>query len=299
MTRVTDRSKRGSPAFGVSAIAAFESGAQIVPRRSREQRFDAEAIDVVPRVAIRRRIGHGRTRPDDAEIVADDVRDRETDGRPRCRRRKTAAFDGRQVFANRIERGDVGARPSAAHSPRSACLRASGLPAGTAIKADAPPESSTTSVSPGSVRCATSSARRPAATLRSSGSGWLDGIHSSCARQRDRQVGADDDAVANPIARNPGERVGHERRGLADGNDAQRLPCRREAIAGSWTARSIRWCGDAASMAPRAMVRKCWRKCDRGDVSVNVLRIGPARQPRHDVELPQQPADDLIGVFLG
>ena len=54
-------------------------------------------------------------------------------------------------------------------------------PAGTAINADAPPDSSTTSVSPGSVRCATSSARRPAATLRSSGSGWLDGIHSSCA----------------------------------------------------------------------------------------------------------------------
>ena len=66
------------------------------------------------------------------------------------------------------------------------------------------------------------------------------------------------------------------------------LPRRRDAIAGSCTARSIRWCGDAASMAPRAMVRKCWRKCDRSEVSVNVLRIGPARQPRHHVELPQQ-----------
>ena len=94
-------------------------------------------------------------------------------------------------------------------------------PAGTAINADAPPESSTTSVSPGSVRCATSSARRPAATLRASGSGWLDGIHSSSRGQRNRQVRADDDAVANPIARNLRERVGHERRGLADRNDAQ------------------------------------------------------------------------------
>ena len=96
-------------------------------------------------------------------------------------------------------------------------------PAGTAIKADAPPESSTTRVSPGSVRSATSIARRPAATLRASGSGWLDGIHSSGARQRNRQVSADDNAVANPIAGNPRECVGHERRGLADGNDAQTL----------------------------------------------------------------------------
>ena len=77
------------------------------------------------------------------------------------------------------------------------------------------------------------------------------------------------------------------------------LPCMRVAIAGSCRARSMRWCGDAASMAPRAMVRKCWRNCDRGEFSVNVLRIGPARQPRHHVELPQQAADDLIGVFLG
>ncbi len=110
-------------------------------------------------------------------------------------------------------------------------------PAGTAISADAPPESSTTSVSPGSVRRATSSARRPAATLRSSGSGWLDGIHSSCWRQCYRQVGADDDAIANPIARDPRERIGHERRGLADGNEAQRRPCNREAIVGFCTAR--------------------------------------------------------------
>jgi hypothetical protein len=34
----------------------------------------------------------------------------------------------------------------------------------------------------------------------------------------------------------------------------------RDAIAGSSTARPIRCCGDAASRAPRAMVRKCSRK---------------------------------------
>jgi hypothetical protein len=34
---------------------------------------------------------------------------------------------------------------------------------------------------------------------------------------------ADDNTATNPIARNPCERVGHERRGLADGNDVQRF----------------------------------------------------------------------------
>ncbi len=52
--------------------------------------------------------------------------------------------------------------------------------AGTAINADAPPDSSTTSVSSGRVSRATASARRPAPTLRSSGNGWLDGIHLNC-----------------------------------------------------------------------------------------------------------------------
>jgi hypothetical protein len=40
-------------------------------------------------------------------------------------------------------------------------------------------------------------------------------------------VRADDDAVANAVARNPRERVGHERRGLAYRNHAQ--PCVVEA----------------------------------------------------------------------
>ena len=127
-------------------------------------------------------------------------------------------------------------------------------PAGTAIKADAPPESSTTRVSPGSVRCATSIARRPAATLRASGSGWLDGIHSSGAgsaigkcvpmtipsRIRSPAI------LANVSAMNGAA--------LPTAMTRRLLPCRRDAIAGSCTARSIRWCGDAASMAPRAMV---------------------------------------------
>ena len=41
--------------------------------------------------------------------------------------------------------------------------------------------------------------------------------------QRNRQVRADDNAVTNPIARKGRECVGHEGRGLADGNDAQAL----------------------------------------------------------------------------
>ena len=41
-------------------------------------------------------------------------------------------------------------------------------------------------------------------------------------RQRNRQVRADDDAIANAIACDRRERVGHERRRLADGNHAQR-----------------------------------------------------------------------------
>ena len=94
------------------------------------------------------------------------------------------------------------------------------VPAGTAINADAPPESSTTSVSPGSVRCATSIARRPAATLRSSGSGWLDGIHSSCAGSA---IGKCVPMTMPSRIRSPAILANvlcHERRGLADGNHA-------------------------------------------------------------------------------
>ena len=200
---------------------SFQTGAQVVPRRLREERFDAEAIDIVPRVAIRRRIGNGGPRPDDAEIVADDVGDRETDSRPRCRRREPPAFDGRQVFADRVERSDIGAPLQQRIDGGPLVLERQGRRPAPPSSADAPPESSTTSVSPGSVRCATSIARRPAATLRSSGSGWLDGIHSSCAGSA---IGKCVPMTMPSRIRSPamvGERVGHERRGLADGNHAQ------------------------------------------------------------------------------
>ena len=94
-------------------------------------------------------------------------------------------------------------------------------PAGTAINAEAPPDSSTTSVSSGAVCCATSIARRPAATLRASGSGWLEGIHSSCGGNAIGKCVPMTMPSRNPIARDGGERLGHERRRLADSDHAQ------------------------------------------------------------------------------
>ncbi len=94
-------------------------------------------------------------------------------------------------------------------------------PAGTAISADAPPESSTTSVSLGSVQprdLERAASRGDAALIRQR---MARRNPLELRRQRNRQVRADDDAVANPVARNLRERFGHERRGLADRNHAQ------------------------------------------------------------------------------
>ena len=88
---------------------SLESGTQVISGGLRDQLLHAEAIDVVPRVAICGRIGHGRAGADDAEIVTDDVGDCEADGWPRCRCREPSAFHGGQMFANRVQRGDVGA----------------------------------------------------------------------------------------------------------------------------------------------------------------------------------------------
>ena len=50
-----------------------------------------------------------------------------------------------------------------------------------AINADAPPDNRMTSTSPECTLCATARARRPAASLRASGNGWPDSIHSTFA----------------------------------------------------------------------------------------------------------------------
>ena len=110
MTRVSDRveprdrrpwaSRRSSPRVRPAGNPS--------PAR-RELTFDAEPLDVAPRIAVCRRIRHGRTRPDDAQVVADDVRNREAHRRGRRGRRQAPALHRRQVLADRVERGDVGA----------------------------------------------------------------------------------------------------------------------------------------------------------------------------------------------
>ena len=172
-------------------------------------------------------------------------------------------------------------------------------PAGTAINAEAPPESSTTSVSSGigALRdLERAPARCDAALIRQRMARWNP---LQVRRQRNRQVRADDDAVANAIAGDRRKRVGHERRRLADGNHAQvpATQARRDCRILHGAIDEMMWRRGLDGAA--CDVRKCWRKCDRTEISVNVLRIGPARQARHHVELPQQAADDLIGVFFG
>ena len=94
-------------------------------------------------------IGHGRSRRDDAQVVADDVGDDQRVTRPLGASREPAAFDRRQVLADGVERVNVGPRAKELDL-WSPFLSSSVTPsAGTAINADAPPDSKTTSVSPG------------------------------------------------------------------------------------------------------------------------------------------------------
>ena len=300
MTRVTDCANR--------AIAGLrrllDRSRRVPPADNREPAavsngLDAEPLDVIPRIAKGGRIRHGRPRTDDAEIVADDIGNRETHGRTGRRRGQPSAFDRRQVLAHRIQRGDIGAALQQRVDGDTLVLerqrrRPEPPSAPTRRRTAARPASR-----PASCARATSSARRPAATLRSSGSGWLDGIHVKLPRQLDRQVRADDDAAR-----------GCDRRRCAQTPRAMN----GAALPTAMTRRALpsqarRDCGILNGAVDQMMRGRGLNRAARNgqnvlakdgqtEISVNVLRIGPARQARHDVELPQQAADDLVGVFL-
>ena len=100
------------------------------------------------------------------------------------------------------------------------------------------------------------------------------------------------------IAGDARERVRHERRRLADRDNAQRLPLQPRSDADE-TDGAIDQMVRGRSFDRRACNgQDVLAKIGQGEVSVNVLGIAPARQSRHDVELPKQTADQLVGVFL-
>ena len=168
--------------------------------------------------------------------VADDVGDRETDSWPRCCRCEPPAFYRRQVFADCIERSDIGAPLQQRIDSGPFVLERQGTGRHRHQGRRAAREQHDEHVA-------------RVCLLRNhyctASCGHTAIIRQRVARryplelrgQRDRQVRADDNAITNPIARNPGERVGHERRGLADGNHAHAFAmqarCNRRILDGA------------------------------------------------------------------
>ena len=196
MTVVDARASRGSPGFGVSGDSP--------PRpRSSARRRQADTPPrrrtAAGRRARRRNVLASATVGPDAitlEIVADDVGDRAASRHGAAgARREPAALDRREMLAHGIERVDVGAARAAAArcvARLSSSVRPS---AGTAISADAPPDSSTSSDA--SSGAAAGESRAPGAPRARSppvGTGWPPTISSKRVRhvagvRRDDQAG--------------------------------------------------------------------------------------------------------------
>jgi hypothetical protein len=108
-------------------------------------------------------------------------------------------------------------------------------------------------------------------------------------------VCADDNSAANPAKRPPAERISHEGRRLPDRDHAQRTRQggRYRCIIDGSVQKNIRGSGFDRSACDRENVLS---KNGQTRFSVNVLRIGPTGEARHDIDLPQKAADDLIGI---
>ena len=143
---------------------------------------------------------------------------------------------------------------------------------------------------------AKSSAARPARSLRASGTGWLALDPLQRRHESDRAVRADDDAGVWRPASQLDEGIRHERRGLADGNQAVRAGVQaiREAAVRRRRARAA--AARCRRRAPRGRCREDRGGCEWGS-SVRFLRVRPAGQAGHDVELPEQVAHHLVGVL--
>src|SRR4051812_30118183 len=167
-------------------------------------------------------------------------------------------------------------RPLASSSRVTAILCSRVTPsAGAASIADAPPDNRTTSSAPwarlSSARC---SACTPAAKLASSGTGCPPRAMST-ARVRSRYRSRNASAIgcaALPAAISVNRSCG-----------------------GKVCASSARSSSSRASHAASAPEKIAWRSARR---SVIVLRVGPAGQTRHDVELAQQRAHHLRRVVF-
>ena len=131
--------------------------------------------------------------------------------------------------------------PDAIISRVVSILSASEMPSiGDAISADAPPDSRMTSASPECTPCATAIARLPAASLRASGNGWLDSIHSTLRRQLGMRVRADRDRLrGSPGAAARANAAAIAAAALPTATTCSGRPVSTSATSGSASARAI------------------------------------------------------------
>ncbi len=107
-TRVVTRA-RSAWRLGVSLDAPGGARFKVADDRSRIRRATAEPVEYIERVAKRRRVRHGRPRPDHARVVANHVGQQPGIERRAAGLCKSAALDCRQMLPHAVERGDVGA----------------------------------------------------------------------------------------------------------------------------------------------------------------------------------------------
>ena len=276
------RDRRGSPA-SASPARRPRRRRRITSRDRARIRVASPPKRVERRRARRanvRRIRHGRPGPDDVQVVADDVRDRERDRRAPAH----AAASRPPLIADRCLRtvfsAWMSAPAAAAAASCSSCPRASGRRPATAISADAPPDSRTTSASSECTPCATASARPPAARCRASGYGWLPTIHSTSAGSASVR------RACRSRRRAECARCGHARRTPSAiaarpsrGDDVQRPSGqRRRRPPASPSARAITRRALTASTPARTIAIEILSK--RGDGSVSgPCGIGPGERP--------------------
>ena len=233
----------------------LESISQVVLRGVGEKLLHAKRFDEVPRIAIGRRVRDRRPRANHTEIVSDDVRYRETDdggGRGRC---EAATLYGRQMLANRVQSRDVSAALSAARPPQCACLRASG-------RRQAPPSAPMRPREQHDERVARASAACDIERAPAGSNAAL--VRQRMARRNPFSWGGSSPDKCVPMtmpSRTRSPAISKNARAMNGAAFPTAItcslaPCSHDAISGSRTARGIKRCGDAASMAPRAMVRK-------------------------------------------
>src|SRR4029079_12256259 len=90
--------------IGQTALGAID---QVFPHPCRNRGPELMPPEAAYSVKIGRWIRRRRPRADDAEIIADDVRKKESDDRGAAESRQSAAFQVREVLAHRVEFGNI------------------------------------------------------------------------------------------------------------------------------------------------------------------------------------------------